>query len=189
MVAPAGSGAYLLDDFRDGGDPSALGTRWQGLTDQVMGGISEMSSRIVETDRGPALQLQGQVRLENSGGFIQARLPLTASGEPFDASAWTGVALELRGRPGPYYLHVRTADTRRPWQHYRAPLPVGTDWQRVVVPFSGLEPRRLEGPADVQRLLSVAVVAYGEAFEPRVEVARLELVTEAGGTEPVGAPG
>ncbi len=174
MASAASPTTYLLDDFQ-GTDGAAIGTQWQGFTDRVMGGRSDAESEVVETDRGPALQLRGEVRLENSGGFIQARLPLTATGAAFDTSAWRGFALELRGRPGPYYLHVRSADTQQPWQHYRAPLPVQEGWDRVVVPFEDLEPQRLERPLDLQRLHSVAVVAYGEAFQAWLEVSRLEL--------------
>ncbi len=168
----------LLDDFRNRSGTAVIGTEWQGLTDRVMGGRSDMQAGVVETDRGPALQLRGQVRLANNGGFIQSRLPLSGPGAALDASAWAGFAVTLRGVPGPYYLHVRSADTRLPWQHYRAHLPVEADWQRVVVPFTAFYPQRLNKPLDPQRLHAVAVVAYGEAFEAHVEIARLELTAE-----------
>ncbi len=173
-----GAETCLLDDFANGGNPSAIGTQWEGFTDRVMGGLSQMHCGVVDTDRGPALQMRGQVRLDNGGGFIQVRLPLSASGEAIDGSAWSAVAVEARGEPGAYYLHARTADTRRPWQHYRAPLPVEEDWQRVVVPFAHFVPQGLDAPLDRSRLLTVAVVAYGQAFEALLEVQRLELTTE-----------
>ncbi|ABM62048.1 CIA30 family protein [Halorhodospira halophila] len=167
--------AYLLDDFASADGRAAIGTAWQGFTDRVMGGRSDMQAGIVETECGPALQLSGQVRLENNGGFIQSRLPLAPTGEAFNASAWSGFGATVRGTPGPYYLHVRSTDTRQPWQHYRAPLPVAEDWQDVVVPFTAFEPRGLRAKLDTARLTSVAVVAYGAAFEARVEIARLGL--------------
>ncbi len=179
MSASAPPTTYLLDDFRAGDGTAAIGTQWQGLTDRVMGGLSEMQAGVISTDRGPALQMRGEVRLENSGGFIQVRLPLATAGGAFDAGGWSGFALAVRGTPGAYYLHVRSADTRQPWQHYRAPLPVQAAWQRVVVPFTAFEPQRLERPLDVRRLHAVAVVAYGEAFRACLEVGRLELTTEA----------
>ena len=39
----AQSGAMLTDDFTDKGLVSKLGTKWRGVSDQVMGGISEAS--------------------------------------------------------------------------------------------------------------------------------------------------
>ena len=87
LVAPAGAvnpekepemtphvnRTLLIDDFRDADRVSALGTRWEGLTDRVMGGRSEMEMAIRESSDGPVLSMRCTVRLENRGGFIQAR--------------------------------------------------------------------------------------------------------------------
>ena len=70
----------LIDDFSRTDLVSALGTEWRGVSDRVMGGVSQESvSRSVEGDR-PSLHLQGDVRLENNGGFIQAALDLSSGG-------------------------------------------------------------------------------------------------------------
>lgn len=50
-----------------------------------MGGFSEASGSHDVLDRLPCLQLTGDVRLENYGGFIQAALDLTHSCETLDA--------------------------------------------------------------------------------------------------------
>lgn len=42
--AAAGSQLSLIDDFS--GDDSSLGTRWEGFTDRVMGGVSQLETRI-----------------------------------------------------------------------------------------------------------------------------------------------
>ena len=120
----------LLDDFTDQGGLSSFGTRWNGFTDRVMGGRSEMQAGVVETDGGPALRMRGSVRLDNNGGFIQVRLPLEVDGGTLDASDFDGVALEVRGAPGPYFIHLRTPDCRRPWQYYRAELRVTRSGER-----------------------------------------------------------
>ncbi|MCC5862825.1 MAG: CIA30 family protein [Gammaproteobacteria bacterium] len=173
---PAATDTLLLDNFTDEQQRSALGTRWQGFTDGVMGGLSEIEAGYTEGDEGRVLFMRGPVRLENNGGFIQVRLPLTTDRSLFDASAWTGIAVVVRGRPGPYYLHLRTAGTPRVWQYFSAPMPVTEDWQRVVVPFATFRGQYLTAPLDHDRLRSIAVVAYGEAFEAELEIARIELV-------------
>ena len=101
---------FLLDDFDRGDGVSAIGTRWQGFTDRVMGGLSDMQAEVVETDQGKALRMTGRVRLENNGGFIQVRLPLAGDRETFDASSYTGIETTLRGRPGAWFLHLRTPE-------------------------------------------------------------------------------
>jgi len=169
----------LIDDFQRDDGRSRLGTRWEGLSDRVMGGRSDMEWGRHQSEAGAVLFLRGQVRLENRGGFIQARLPLDPEGGSFDASAWEGFSIQVRGTPGPYYLHLRTRQTWLPWQHYRAPIEVRADWQEQFVPFSAFEGRATLRRLDVSALESVGVVAYGEAFEAAIEVGRLELGTQA----------
>jgi len=179
MAAPTGSvqaaDELLLDDFTDREGRSTFGTRWTGFTDRVMGGRSDMQAGVVETEAGPALGMRGTVRLDNNGGFIQVRLPLEAGGQTLDGSGFDGVALEVRGAPGPYFVHLRTPDCRRPWQYYRADLPVTAQWREVFVPFSAFHGKSIRGAPDFGNLRSIALVAYGEAFEAEVEVRRLAL--------------
>jgi hypothetical protein len=165
----------LIDDFQGPGGRSALGTTWQGLTDRVMGGRSDMEFGYRGTEGRKTLFMRGKVRLDNSGGFLQVRLPLADDGR-FDASAWAGIRLTLRGAPGPYYVHLRTVDTRQPWAHYRAPLPVGRDWQTVDVPFDTFRGVNLHEPLDRGSLVSLGIVAYGERFDAELEMSRLSFV-------------
>ena len=164
----------LLDDFQRDDGLSALGTGWEGLSDRVMGGRSDMQVGYHDSDAGLVLFLRGQVRLENRGGFIQARLPFDPAGGSFDAIAWQGLRIKVRGVPGPYYLHLRTRQNWQPWQHYRAPIEVEAGWREQFIPFSAFEGRATVRRMDVSALKSVGVVAYGEAFEAEIEVARLE---------------
>jgi hypothetical protein len=113
--------------------------------------------------------MQGRVRLDNSGGFIQLRLPLRADGGDFGASSYRALRVQVRGTPGAYWLHLRSADTRRPWSYYRTPLAVGRDWATLDLPLADFEPVALRQALDTRRLRSVALVAYGEAFEADVE--------------------
>lgn len=166
----------LIDDFSDGDARSALGTRWDAFTDRVMGGVSDMRAGVVGGADGAALLLEGQVRLENNGGFIQARLPLAESAGGLDASPYELIRLRVRGDPGRYFIHLRTPDCRRPWQYYRAPIPVGDEWREVLIRLDSFEPKSLSAPLNTGRLNSLAVVAAGEAFRARIEVSRIELI-------------
>lgn len=166
----------LIDDFASREGTAAIGTQWRGFTDRVMGGRSDMQVGYREYDSGPVLQMSGQVRLDNNGGFIQARLPFLPDGGDFDASGYRGLAVRVRGEPGPYYIHLRTRHTWRPWQYYRAAVEVGPQWQDQVIPFSAFEGRSIRRDLDLASLRTLGVVAYGEAFEADIEVARIELV-------------
>lgn len=172
----AESNTLVLDDFGRDDGVSAIGTRWQGFTDRVMGGISDMRAGLVETEQGMALRMSGRVRLENNGGFIQVRLALAEDGNSLDASRFDGVEITLRGAPGAYYLHLRTPDSSRPWQYYRARLPVSEEWTTRTIAFGDFEGKSISGRPDFSRLRSIAVVACGEAFDAEIEIARIALL-------------
>lgn len=170
------AGLFLLDDFTDLNGGSQLGTVWQGFTDGVMGGRSQMSAGIVpEVD--PYLRMTGTVSLENNGGFIQVRLPLADRRGDFDAREFSGLELEVRGAGDDYFLHLRTSRNRLPWAHYAAPLPVSVDWQTVRVPFDSFSAEYSigRGGPDLRRLTSVAVVAGNAEFQADISVRRIAL--------------
>ena len=172
----AESKTLLLDEFSSADGRSSLDTRWQGFTDRVMGGISDLSAGYVETDRGAAIRMTGSVRLENNGGFIQLRLPLSASDTSLDISEFNALRLVARGQPGAYYVHLRTQDNRRPWHYYAAPIEVGPDWQTIVLPLREFQAHGTRQTLDLTQARSIAVVAYGERFEADIEVLQMELI-------------
>jgi hypothetical protein len=165
----------LLDDFSGNDLTSAIGTRWRGVSDQVMGGISEARVARKTMSGRPVLRLSGPVRLENNGGFIQAALDLSTSGEPLDASAYKGVRLLVRGNGERYSVHLRTPDNMRPWQSYRAHFNADETWQTIELPFTSFEPYRIETPLDAGRLRRIGLVAIGRAFEADLQVAKVTL--------------
>ena len=171
--------SLLLDDFSRSDGQSRVSTRWEGFTDRVMGGRSDMQAWVEPTEDGRVLRMTGRVSLENNGGFIQVRLPLSPAGS-FDAREWRGVAVTARADSDDldrYYLHLRTDRTRLPWSHYEQKLPVTREWRRLELPFSGFEPRNMLGRAapDSSRLRSVAVVAGKADFTADIQVRSIEL--------------
>ena len=167
------SGAMLIDDFTDDGLVSKLGTRWRGVSDQVMGGISEASVSHGVIDGRPSLRMTGDVRLENDGGFIQAALDLAPSGDTLDASGFSGVRIVVRGNGEKYSVHLRTLDNVRPWQSYRAHFTAGSDWKTMDLPFETFVPYRLETSLDTTRLSRIGLVAIGRAFYADLAVSEL----------------
>ncbi|MEI8093104.1 MAG: CIA30 family protein [Spirochaetales bacterium] len=162
---------FLLDDFSS--SSSRLGTSWQGFTDRVMGGLSDMKVGTESEGGIPHLVISGQVSLKNNGGFIQAQLLLAHDGKPvFDARRYTGVRLLARVNSEGYYLFLRTSRNLFPWSFYMAPLPVTGEWQEVHVPFSQFTKGDFGAffSLDLAELASVAVVAYKREFSARIDV-------------------
>ena len=169
----------LIDDFADRDLASRLGARWRGVSDRVMGGVSDAAIGHAIVDGRPALRLTGDVRLENNGGFIQAALDLATSGCTLDASGYTGVRLIARGNGESYSVHLRTPDTVRPWQSYRARFVAGSRWEAIEIPFVSFAPYRLETPMDVARLRRIGLVAIGRAFYADLAVAEVGLYRQS----------
>jgi hypothetical protein len=173
ITVQAQSSDMLIDDFANSDLVSKLGTRWRGVSDRVMGGISESVVAHDIIDGRPCLHLTGDVQLENNGGFIQSSLDLSPSGGTLDASAYTGLRLVVRGNGEQYSVHLRTPDNVRPWQSYRAHFIAGSDWLTVDLPFSAFVPHRLEVPLDITRLKRIGLVAIGRAFHAELMISEL----------------
>ena len=173
-VAKAKGASMLIDDFTDPGLTSKLGTSWRGVSDRVMGGVSEARVTHRVDDGQPSLALGGDVRLENNGGFIQASLNLAPATGTFDASGYRGLRLLAQGKGEAYSVHLRTPDAVRPWQSYRAHFIADAEWRSIELPFTEFAPYRLEPPMDTRRLKRLGIVAIGRAFTADLKLARLE---------------
>lgn len=168
--------ALLVDDFARADLVSRLGTRWQGTSDRVMGGLSR-ERLALETALGRRwLRLTGGVRLENDGGFLQMGLDLAPGSGTVDLAAFSAVRLQVRGNGEVYGCHLRTADCQRPWQSYRAAFTAGPEPASIRLPFADFHPHRLDPPFVPARLRRLALVAIGRAFEADLTVAEVAFV-------------
>ena len=164
----------IIDDRQTGGFGSALGSVWRIVTDDVMGGVSSGEISLHTIDNKSCLCLQGDVRLENSGGFIQAALDVENTGAA-DASAYSGILLEVYGNDEEYNLHLRTDDVWLPWQSYRASFSAPARWQTVRLPFAQFSGYRIGKNLDLENLERIGLVAIGRAFTADLCIAKLAL--------------
>lgn len=156
--------AMIVDDLSRDDLVATIGTRWQLVTDRVMGGVSD-GTLVRETVSGrPALRMRGDVSLENNGGFVQMALDLAPDGGVVDASTWKGLELDVIGNDEEYGVHLRTDVLERPWQSYRQSFRAGASWRTVQLAFADFVPHRIEVPLDVRRLRRIGLVAIGRAF-------------------------
>ena len=154
----------VIDDLSRDHPVAAIGTTWQLVTDRVMGGVSN-GTKLRDTIAGrSAIRMQGDVSLENNGGFIQIALDLAGDSGTVDASAWRGIELDVFGNGETYGLHLRTPDLTRPWQSYRQSFKAESRWQTVQMPFDQFMPYRTDAPLNIQRLRRLGLVGIGRAF-------------------------
>jgi len=160
----------LIDDFSNPSLISKLGTQWRGVSDQVMGGVSEVTIAHNANEDRLFLRISGDVRLENNGGFIQAALDLASAGGSVDGSGFGGVRLVVRGNGEQYSVHRRTPDNVRSWQSYRAHFTAEPDLKSISIPFSAFTPYRIDTLLDTKRLRRIGLVAIGRAFRADLSV-------------------
>jgi hypothetical protein len=154
----------IIDDLSAPHPRAASGAEWEFIADRVMGGVSEGSMGREIVSGRPALRMQGDVSLENNGGFLQLALDLAPDGSTVDASGWTGIEIDALGNGERYNLHLRTADVTRPWQSYRQSFMASPDWRTHRLSFAAFEPHRIDAPLDVGALRRIGVVAIGRVF-------------------------
>jgi peptide methionine sulfoxide reductase msrA/msrB len=160
----------LIDDFSPESVKKSSRPKWELISDRVMGGVSTGKMEFKESDGRSCLHMTGSVSLENNGGFIQARLSLRTKRKDFDAQAFKGIRLHAKGNGQPYAIHLRTADTRRPWQYYQASFPTNGKWQEIKIPFTLFTPGSLRTPLNTRALRSIAIVAIGREFDADILV-------------------
>jgi hypothetical protein len=148
-----------------------LDLNWEYVADTVMGGVSrgEIAARVIKGRA--AMQLTGQVSLENDGGFIQMAADITPAQWTTGPDAFTGIEVDAIGNGEAYDLRLRTTDLIRPWQSYRAAFTPGPDWDSYRLPFAALEAHRTDVPFNPANLRRLGIVAIGHAFDANISVA------------------
>ncbi|MCU0636058.1 MAG: CIA30 family protein [Gemmatimonadaceae bacterium] len=166
----------LLDDFR--AERSAIDTTWQLFTDRVMGGRSDAQAKRSRIAGTHCLVVEGLVRTEGNGGFLQVALPLAPADGVLDASAYTGVRVTVARGSGTWALHLRTPACTAPWMHYRAELPgrAVRQWVPVDVPFTAFSAEGVGTALDVRTLQRLGIVAVKPAGPAQLAISRVELV-------------
>lgn len=160
----------IIDDLSQKSPRASNGAAWELVADRVMGGVSNGTMRREVVQDREAIHMQGDVSLENNGGFLQIVLDLAPDGAPIDASRWAGIELDLIGNDESYNLHLRTADVARPWQSYRQSFIARPEWQTLRLPFADFEAHRIDAPLDLSTLRRIGIVAIGSAFNADIAI-------------------
>jgi Complex I intermediate-associated protein 30 (CIA30) len=163
----------IIDDRSSGNLSTNLGTKWRLVTDQVMGGVSNGELNLDDYKSKKCLCMRGNVSTDNNGGFVQIALDLS-QGEPFDASAYTGVEFSVAGNNEPYNVHFRTTDLWLPWQSYRFTFKASPEWQTIRIPFASLEAYRTTTKFRQDKLKRIGLVGIGRDFKADLCVASIK---------------
>lgn len=172
----------VIDDMSDPFPFTSSGAQWQGITDRIMGGMSNGSLSRETIGGKVANVLRGNVA-DNTSGFIQmvTDLSLDPSMDRFvDASEYDGVEIEVYCEGSDveenFNMHLRTPACDRSRSSYRSTFAIRPgQWAMVRLPwdsFEGYGPGPDSTPF-VPSLRRLGVVSVGEAKEVVVAVGRI----------------
>jgi len=142
-------------------------TGWTVVNDGVMGGVSSGSLSVNKEGHGI---FEGQIRLENNGGFSSVRLPFN----PIVVDGYQKLHIRLKGDGKRYQLRVKS--DRGDYQSYITYIQTSGKWEVLTIDLDQFYPsfrgRRLRMPNyPAQRMEEVGVL-FGNK---KIETFRLEI--------------
>ena len=148
LIFSMNSFALTLDDPND----------WRGVTDQVMGGKSELQA---DFDNG-VFSLNGYVTTVNNGGFVRL------SHRPQNlTNKIQGIRFVAKGNNEKYEVHVTMQGLRMPpWAYHSSVFEVTKDWQTFEINFSDFEKKSGMSPKlNPSSIRDISFAGYGRNFD------------------------
>ena len=138
-------------------------SNWYVVTDQVMGGKSELK---VDVDDG-VFSLNGYVTTENNGGFVRlAHSPKTVDKEV------EGIQFMAKGNNETYEVHVTMQGIRMPpWAYHSSTFDVNAEWKMFKINFSDFEKKSGVSPKlRPNNIRDISFAGYGRNFDVDLQV-------------------
>mgnify|MGYP001217173684 FL=1 len=138
-------------------------SNWYLVTDQVMGGKSELR---VEVDDG-VFSLSGYVTTENNGGFVR----LAHSPKNVDKEV-KGIRFMAKGNNETYEVHVTMQGLRMPpWAYHSSTFDVNTEWKMFEINFSDFEKKSgVSAKLLPNNIRDISFAGYGRDFDVDLQV-------------------
>ena len=138
-------------------------SNWYVVTDQVMGGKSELQ---VSVDGG-VFSLNGYVTTENNGGFVR----LAHSPENVDKEV-QGIRFMAKGNNETYEVHVTMQGLRMPpWAYHSSTFDVNTEWKMFEINFSDFEKKSgVSAKLLPNNIRDISFAGYGRDFDVDLQV-------------------
>ena len=138
-------------------------SNWYLVTDQVMGGKSELR---VDVDDG-VFSLSGYVTTENNGGFVRlAHSPKNVNKEV------KGIRFMAKGNNETYEVHVTMQGLRMPpWAYHSSTFDVNTEWKMFEINFSDFEKKSgVSAKLLPNNIRDISFAGYGRDFDVDLQV-------------------
>ena len=143
-------------------------SNWYVVTDQVMGGKSELE---VNVDNG-VFSLRGYVTTINNGGFVRmAHRPKNVDKEI------KGIRFMAKGNNEAYEIHVTMQGLRMPpWAYHSSSFDVNSEWKVFEINFSDFEKKSgVSAKLRPNNIRDISFAGYGRDFDVDLQVKEISL--------------
>ena len=144
---------------------------WQGVTDQVMGGVSNLAIR--HTDG--VFYMSGNVSTDNNGGFVRLSNRVNINSNDFK-----GIKFKAKGNNETYEIHVTLKGLKiPPWSYFSQGFDVNDDWQEYEIFFKDL--KRSSGfsaaPMKAKNIRDLSIAGFGRDFKVDLAIKEISLIS------------
>ena len=144
---------------------------WQGVTDQVMGGVSNLAIRHSDG----VFYMSGNVSTDNNGGFVRLSNRININSNDF-----RGIKFKAKGNNETYEIHVTLKGLKiPPWSYFSQGFDVNDDWQEYEILFKDL--KRSSGfsaaPMKAKNIRDLSIAGFGRDFKVDLAIKEISLIS------------
>lgn len=143
---------------------------WRGITDQVMGGLSEL---IIQHDDG-VFYMSGNVSTDNNGGFVRLSNRIDINNNDF-----VGIRFKARGNNEAYEIHVTLKGLKiPPWSYFSQSFDVTNEWKEYEIFFRDLKRSSGFSAASMKakNIRDLSIAGSGRDFEVDLAIKEISLI-------------
>ena len=145
---------------------------WRPITDQVMGGISNLS--ISHSDG--VFAMTGEVSTENNGGFVRLSNRIDINNNDFK-----GIKFKAKGNNESYEVHVTLKGLKiPPWSYFSKSFAVTNEWKDYKINFKDLKASSGFSASSMKarNIRDISIAGYGRDFVVDLKVKDISLYTD-----------
>ena len=144
---------------------------WRGVTDQVMGGVSNL---IIRHSDG-VFFMSGNVSTDNNGGFVRLSNRVDISSNDFK-----GIKFKAKGNNETYEIHVTLKGLKiPPWSYFSQSFNVTEQWQEYQISFKDLKRSSGFSAASMKakNIRDLSIAGFGRDFVVELAIKDISLIS------------
>mgnify|MGYP003685199093 FL=1 len=144
---------------------------WRGVTDQVMGGVSNL---IIRHSDG-VFFMSGNVSTDNNGGFVRLSNRVDISSNDFK-----GIKFKAKGNNETYEIHVTLKGLKiPPWSYFSQSFNVTEQWQEYQISFKDLKRSSGFSAASMKakNIRDLSIAGFGRDFVVDLAIKDISLIS------------